>query len=209
MTLIYFCRIFSIFNFLITHTLFSLGNSNKKIIKFYFIFYYFAKMSMVLPSKEAKRMINFQKQYGENDIKNVDFCTCFKVYSKKEKGQKKGSIYHKSIHNYDIAKVLVWIRNKIDENARTQHRCTYRSNYGIKNKMFNFYAVNEPDLMREIPNHLHELEIDEKLTNITEFNNRWYQCIDDAREKYFEKLEFYTIDENLDDFNDQFFDLLN
>lgn len=117
---------------------------------------------------------------AQKDRANVDFRSFFKDFSTKV--QRKIELVN-SIDKNDIVKVVIWIINHVNEFSDINKRILKRSNYNTVNKILNFFAANFPDLMREIPRRLQEIGIDMKINNISEFDKKWKQGIDDVRQQ--------------------------
>lgn len=133
-------------------------------------------------SKELRRNDKFKKPYEEGIPKGMaefNYTQLFKDSSTKEKTRKRGSIMHRSIHNYHISMIIEYLLN--ETNGTVSNRCLGRSSYETKDKIFNFIAVNFPDLMRKIPNLLHKFGIEKKIKNLAEFTKIWNQSIDDIQ----------------------------
>lgn len=173
-------------------------------------------MTIDVHAIETRRMNDFANHYRQQlqtNMRIFDFCQMTKDLSKKEKG-KEGLIYHKSIHTNDLHVILYFLHQKTSGLDTKTKRCIGRCSYKIKNIIFNYFAVKFPDLMREIPNHLHEFRIDSKLTNPVKFAKQWKQAIDNIQTFASAELELSplirTFDSSDNDFSsndsDSFYD---
>ena len=138
---------------------------------------------MLHRSKDSIKMDKLLKRFddeAQKDRANVDFRSFFKDFSTKV--QRKIELVN-SIDKNDIVKVVIWIINHVNEFSDINKRILKRSNYNTVNKILNFFAAKFPDLMREIPRRLQEIGIDMKINNISEFDKKWKQGIDDVRQQ--------------------------